>query len=86
MMLSRSVFGRTAPRALRTNGRRCFASAAGPSVHYETSEAAGVKVANREVAAPTATLSLVAKAGPRYEPFPGFADGLEQFAFKVGFI
>ncbi|KAL1978829.1 hypothetical protein VTN31DRAFT_1688 [Thermomyces dupontii] len=81
-MLSRSVFGRTAPRALRTHGRRCFASAAGPSVHYETSEAAGVKIANREVAAPTATLSLVAKAGPRYEPFPGFADGLEQFAFK----
>ncbi|KAL1968734.1 hypothetical protein VTN77DRAFT_1560 [Rasamsonia byssochlamydoides] len=88
-MLSRSAFGRTAPRALRTqycaasvNSRRGLASAAAPSLQYETAEAAGVKFANREVDSPTTTLSLVAKAGPRYQPFPGFSDALEQFAFK----
>lgn len=26
---------------------------------------------------------MVAKAGSRYQPFPGFADALEQFAFQV---
>ncbi|KNG82162.1 ubiquinol-cytochrome C reductase complex core protein 2 [Aspergillus nomiae NRRL 13137] len=51
-----------------------------PSVRCH--RAAGVKLANREVAGPTATLALVAKAGPRHQPFPGFSDALEQFAFK----
>jgi ubiquinol-cytochrome c reductase core subunit 2 len=89
MMLSRSAFGRTAPRVLRTQctgSRRGLASAASPSFQYETSEAAGVKVANREVQSPTTTLALVAKAGPRYQPFPGFTAALEQFAFKVCYI
>lgn len=45
-----------------------------------------MKVANREVAGPTGTLALVAKAGSRYQPFPGFSDALEFFAFKVGII
>jgi hypothetical protein len=60
-----------------------MASAANPSFQYDVTEAAGVKVANREVAGPTGTLALVAKAGSRYQPFPGFADALEKFAFKV---
>lgn len=86
-MLSRSALGRNAPRALRkqcaANTRRGFATPATPNFSYDVSEAAGVKVANRAVNGPTATLALVAKAGPRYEPFPGFSTALEQFAFKV---
>ncbi|GKZ26738.1 ubiquinol-cytochrome c reductase core subunit 1 [Aspergillus brasiliensis] len=89
MMLSRSTFSRNAPRALQkqcsaagASSRRGMASAATPGLQYDVSESAGVKVANREVAGPTSTLALVAKAGPRYQPVPGFSDALEQFAFK----
>lgn len=60
-----------------------MASAATPNLQYNVTEAAGVKVANREVGGATTTLALVAKAGPRYQPFPGFSEALEQFAFKV---
>ncbi|KAH8430392.1 ubiquinol--cytochrome-c reductase subunit 2 [Aspergillus melleus] len=86
MMLSRSAFSRNAPRALQgaaASSRRGMASAVTPGLQYDVSESAGVKVANREVAGPTGTLALVAKAGPRYQPFPGFADALEYFAFKT---
>ncbi|KAJ5100220.1 Cytochrome b-c1 complex subunit 2 [Penicillium angulare] len=80
-MLSRSSLSRNAPRALSA-GRRAMASAANPTFQYDVSEAAGVKVANREVNGATGTLALVAKAGSRYQPFPGFSDALEKFAFK----
>ncbi|PWY79555.1 ubiquinol-cytochrome C reductase complex core protein 2 [Aspergillus heteromorphus CBS 117.55] len=89
MMLSRSTFSRNAPRALQkqcsaagASSRRGMASAATPGLQYDVTESAGVKLAHREVAGPTGTLALVAKAGPRYQPFPGFSDALEQFAFK----
>lgn len=82
-MLSRASLSRNAPRALAAS-RRAMASAANPTFQYDVSEAAGVKVANREVEGPTGTLALVAKAGSRYQPFPGFSDALEKFAFKVG--
>lgn len=82
-MLSRSSISRNAPRALAA-GRRAMASAANPTFQYDVSEASGVKVANREVGGATGTLALVAKAGSRYQPFPGFSDALEKFAFKVG--
>jgi ubiquinol-cytochrome c reductase core subunit 2 len=59
-----------------------MASAANPTFQYDVTEASGVKVANREVEGPTGTLALVAKAGSRYQPFPGFSDALEKFAFK----
>ncbi|RAK80449.1 ubiquinol--cytochrome-c reductase subunit 2 [Aspergillus fijiensis CBS 313.89] len=88
-MLSRSTISRNAPRALHkqcsaagATSRRGMASAATPGLQYDVSESAGVKVANREVAGPTGTLALVSKAGTRYQPFPGFSDALEQFAFK----
>ncbi|KAJ5263699.1 Cytochrome b-c1 complex subunit 2 [Penicillium angulare] len=81
-MLSRSSLSRNAPRALSA-GRRAMASAANPTFQYDVSEAAGVKVANREVQGATGTLALVAKAGSRYQPFPGFSDALEKFAFKT---
>ncbi|KAJ5238704.1 Cytochrome b-c1 complex subunit 2 [Penicillium chermesinum] len=59
-----------------------MATAANPTFQYDVSETAGVKVANREVNGATGTLALVAKAGSRYQPFPGFSDALEKFAFK----
>ncbi|OAX80478.1 hypothetical protein ACJ72_05187 [Emergomyces africanus] len=90
-MLSRSVLGRNAPRCLRkqciaqqASSRRGMAGAAAATkgFEFESGEAAGVKFANREVAGPTTTLSVVAKAGSRYQPFPGYSDLLEKFAFK----
>lgn len=87
-MLSRSSI-RAAPRALQKQSvvavPRGMATATTPGLQYEVSDSAGVKVANRETGGPTGTLALVAKAGSRYQPFPGFADALEQFAFQVGF-
>ena len=82
-MLSRSSLSRNAPRAFAA-GRRSMASAANPAFQYDVSEASGVRIANREVEGPTGTLALVAKAGSRYQPFPGFSDALDRFAFKVG--
>ena len=92
-MLSRSSI-RAVPRALPKQKssvvavmpRGGMATATTPGLQYEVSDSAGVKVANRETGAPTGTLALVAKAGSRYQPFPGFADALEQFAFQVGFF
>ena len=83
-MLSRSsVFGKNAPRALHKKNIVASRRAAS-SFQFTPSETIGVKVASREVAGPTGALALVAKAGTRYQPLPGFSDALEQFAFKVG--
>ena len=60
------------------------AAAVTQGFQYETGEAAGVKFASRDIPGPTATLSVVAKAGSRYQPFPGYSELLEKFAFKVG--
>jgi len=61
------------------------ATAASPrGFQYEAGEAAGVKIASRDLPGPTTTLTVVAKAGSRYQPFPGYSDLLEKFAFKVG--
>ncbi|PGH33793.1 ubiquinol-cytochrome c reductase core subunit 2 [[Emmonsia] crescens] len=90
-MLSRSALGRNAPRCLRKqciaqqpSSRRGMAATAATTkgFEFESGESAGVKFANREVAGPTTTLSIVAKAGSRYQPFPGYSDLLEKFAFK----
>lgn len=86
MMLPRASLGRTAARVWR-NGCyqqttvRGMASQAG--LEFETSESAGVKLASREISGPTTTLTVVAKAGSRYEPLPGYSEALEKFAFKV---
>jgi ubiquinol-cytochrome c reductase core subunit 2 len=50
------------------------------------SEASGVKVAGYERGAPAGTVNLtvVVKAGSRYETRPGVAHVLKNFAFKVG--
>jgi hypothetical protein len=64
--------------------RRGLAAAASGSFGYETGEANGVKFASRDLPGPTTTLTVVAKAGTRYQPLPGLSDALEKFAFKVG--
>ncbi|EFR00772.1 cytochrome b-c1 complex subunit 2 [Nannizzia gypsea CBS 118893] len=85
MMLPRASLGRTAARVWRNGSYqqttvRGMASHAG--LEFEASESAGVKVASREVQGPTTTLTVVAKAGSRYEPLPGYSEALEKFAFK----
>lgn len=90
-MISRSAIGSNAQLALRrqfcvkpSNRRGLAASISGStSFAYETSDAAGIKVASRDVAGPTTKLAVVAKAGTRYQSAPGLTSGLEQFAFKV---
>ena len=62
---------------------RRLATAASGTFSYETSEAAGVKIASRNIAGPTTYLALVAKAGTRYQSVPGATEALEKFAFKV---
>lgn len=93
-MIARASLGRNAQRAiLRTqcqcqsqpSNRRGLAAAASGSFTYETGEAAGVKFGSRDLPGPTTHVAVVAKAGTRYQPAPGFTDGLEKFAFKVRF-
>lgn len=79
-------------RALRASHRiprsaiqtRGLAAAASGSFQYETGDASGVKYASRDLPGATTTLTVVAKAGTRYQPLPGYSDALEKFAFKVG--
>lgn len=54
------------------------------SFTYQTSDAAGIKIASRDLAGPTTTLALVSRAGTRYQWAPNLSQGLEKFAFKVG--
>ncbi|KAF2454409.1 ubiquinol-cytochrome C reductase complex core protein-like protein 2 [Lineolata rhizophorae] len=90
-MLARSTVGRSARRALRCQcqlgtvplgGRRGLAAPASGSFSYETGDAAGIKVASRDMAGATTTLALVAKAGTRYQSLPGLSEALEKYAFK----
>lgn len=60
-----------------------MAAAASGTFQYQTGDASGLKFAARDLAGPTTTLAVVAKAGTRYQILPGFSDGLEKFAFKV---
>jgi ubiquinol-cytochrome c reductase core subunit 2 len=90
-MISRSAIGRSAQLAARrqccaqpANRRGLAAVSSGTtSFSYESSEAAGVKVASRDVAGPTTKLAVIAKAGTRYQTAPGLTSGLERFAFRV---
>ncbi|KAM5444705.1 ubiquinol-cytochrome c reductase core subunit 1 [Microsporum ferrugineum] len=88
MLLPRASLGRNAVRVWRNGSykqvaQRGMASHAG--LEFEASEAAGVKIASREVSGPTTTLTVVAKAGSRHEPLPGYSEVLEKFAFKSTF-
>lgn len=63
--------------------KRGLAAPASGSFQYQTGEAAQIKYASRDLTGPTTTLTVVAKAGSRYQPYPGYSDALERFAFKV---
>ena len=88
-MIPRAALARNGQRALqwqtRSNNRRCLATAASGSFSYETGDSGGVKFASRDLPGPTTHLAVVAKAGTRYQPLPGFSEGLEKFSFKVCF-
>ncbi|KAF2811929.1 LuxS/MPP-like metallohydrolase [Mytilinidion resinicola] len=83
-MLSRSVLRRGALRCqfAQPVQKRYLAEAASGSFQYQTGDASGVKIASRDLAGPTTTLALVAKAGTRYQLLPGLTEGLEKFAFR----
>lgn len=54
-----------------------------PAFGFTVKEAAGIKVASRDDGSPTTSLSVVIKAGSRYEPAPGVSHLLEKFAYQV---
>lgn len=85
-MIAGAGLARQGQRALKccrsAHARRQLATAASGSFNYETGEAAGVKLASRDLPGPTTHLAVVAKAGSRFQPLPGYSDGLEKFAFK----
>lgn len=89
-MISRASVGRNVQATVcrqchaKPNNRRGLAAAASGSFSYETGETSGVRFASRDLPGPTTHLAIVANAGTRYQPLPGFSEALEKFAFKVG--
>ncbi|KAI9738565.1 MAG: ubiquinol-cytochrome c reductase core subunit 1 [Cirrosporium novae-zelandiae] len=86
-MLARSSLSQNARRVAfrqcsKPINRRGMAAAASGSFQYATGDSNGVKFASRDLPGPTTTLAVVAKAGTRYQPLPGYSEGLQQFAFK----
>ncbi|KAI0156422.1 ubiquinol-cytochrome C reductase complex CORE protein 2 precursor [Xylariaceae sp. FL1272] len=86
-MIAKTAISRSAQLATKQGASklaRSYATATSvpSSFNYETADVAGVKVATRDSHGPTTKLAIVAKAGTRYEPAPGLAVGLEEFAFK----
>lgn len=80
-MLSRSAFRQAARRSWQQ--RRGLAAPASGSFQYQIGEAAGVKIASRDIPGPVGSLAIVSQAGTRYQTYPGLAEGLNQYAFKV---
>lgn len=68
-MFARQLAQRSARAAART--------------YATVSEASGVKVAGIDNGQPTTSISVVVKAGSRFESRPGVAHALKNFAFKV---
>lgn len=85
-MISKRGLARSGHRAIQSTvnrpSNRYLATAASGTFTYETGETGGVKFASRDLPGPTTHLAVVAKAGSRFEPLPGYSDGLEKFAFK----
>lgn len=82
-MIPRTSLPRAAQRVLRSRDCRTLATAKSPGFNYETGEVNGIKFASRDLPGPTTQLAVVARAGTRFQVYPGFAEGLEKFAFKV---
>lgn len=68
------------PKATRPVLARGYAV---PSSSFQVKDAAGIKVASSTSGLPTSSLSVVVKAGSRYEPAPGVAHVLKDSLFKV---
>lgn len=81
-MLPQRAARRLASRASPVS-KRGLADVASGSFQYQVGEAAGTKFASRDLQGPMTTLAVVAQAGTRFQPQPGFTEGLEKFAFKV---
>lgn len=69
---------RAAPAVAR--GARSYAT---PASLFSVADAAGVKVASSDEGATTGAISVVVKAGSRYESAPGLAHVLKHQVFKV---
>lgn len=85
-MLSRSALGRHTQRAARRSWQqqnRGLAAPASGSFTYESGDAQGIKFASRDIPGPVSSLAIVAKAGTRYQAFPGLTEALQLYAFKV---
>ncbi|BGP14442.1 ubiquinol-cytochrome c reductase core subunit 1 [Rhodosporidiobolus nylandii] len=83
---------RTMVAALRTAALRANARVATPALArgyatpssvFAVQDVNGVKVASVDEGAPTAAISVVVKAGSRYEPAPGVAHVLKNSLFKA---
>ncbi|KAI0484619.1 LuxS/MPP-like metallohydrolase [Xylariaceae sp. FL0804] len=90
-MFSRTALSRGAQLAARRQccsqraqlrGYAAAATSAPSSLTFDTADVSGIRVASRDSQGPTTKLAVVAKAGTRYQPAPGLAAGLEEFAFK----
>lgn len=87
-MLSRNALRTTQRAASRSwqQQNRGLAAPASGSFTYESGDAQGIKFASRDIPGPVASVAIVAKAGTRYQTFPGLTEALEHYAFKVGDI
>ncbi|BFZ55555.1 ubiquinol-cytochrome c reductase core subunit 1 [Savitreella phatthalungensis] len=65
--------------------RRSMATAAAvqQSFNFNVTDSNGIKVATRDDGRPTTSVSVVVRAGSRYETSPGVANLLEKFAFQT---
>jgi ubiquinol-cytochrome c reductase core subunit 2 len=70
-----------AARASTTRTVQCIARSFATAV-----DSAGLKVAALDNNQPTSAVTILIKAGSRYEPKPGVAHALKNFAFKVCFL
>ena len=73
-----SALGRNPARSMATEARQAFS--------FDVREVSGIKVASRDDGRPTTSLSVVIKAGSRYESAPGVAHLLEKFAYQVSVV
>ncbi|GAA5868991.1 hypothetical protein JCM3774_002442 [Rhodotorula dairenensis] len=66
--------------AVAPAGARAYAT---PAASFSTADANGIKVAGNDEGARTSSISLIVKAGSRYEPAPGVAHVLSNSLFKA---
>jgi ubiquinol-cytochrome c reductase core subunit 2 len=84
-MIARSAVSRQVQRTLRQSCQqptRGYA-AASSSFQYQSADSNGIKIASRDIAGPVSTVAIVSRAGTRYETWPGLAEALDRYAFRV---